>query len=431
MPRRRKLASIGSIVINFLRPELTIKCIESLRTVAPELKLYVGDQDDDNEKLKSYCEENHINYTKLPFDCGIGLSRNTLIEEARKDGCKYIMWGDNDFVYDFRFRVENALKILEHDKTVGIVGGAVIQNNRVQHYERIMYYNKAYRTACFIPLEYTSPEPEFAGDVDYYYCDMTFNFCVARIGIFSEEVCWDNEIKVKYEHSFFFLKFLEHSDLRVAYCPSMMVHHVHLNTPGYNNFRYRVSDGAIYARKLSVKTGFSINSPSWDYETERQLDFKKAQAESKPMIAAQSYYDTGEAPVAKLDERPQEIILADNSKPNFETLIDLIQKIKELQVDFVVLGKSCLDIVNRGDFSSESKSLHLGSHSINSLRISLLQLGFQKLNESEFAFDDYRIRVDFFTRPAKLYRLKHLDVKIPLPVVKYLETQFGRNWRQL
>jgi len=421
---KAKITDIGSIIINFLRPETTISCIESLRGEIPNLKIYIGDQDDDNSLLKNYCEARNINYIKLPFDCGIGVSRNTLVEKAKLDGCKYIMWGDNDFVYDSRFRLQNMLKVLNKDKKVGIVGGTVLKNNIVQHYERIIYYNEDYQTACFIPLEYTYPEVYYAGEVDYYYCDMTFNFCLARMEIFDENVRWDDEIKVKFEHSFFFCKYLKYSKFKVAYCPSVMVKHEHGKNDIYSGYRNRVSDGEAYARKLHLKTGFAINGQSWNHLTQDFFNFKKV-ASLNPIIISALKYNYLEKPPTK-----QKITEVSNKNIKFYSLLDIIQYLKEKKINFVLIDKSCLQVVRERRFKDDDKILYIGIEGIDVHSI-LINDGFKQEAENEYSYEDYKIILSSYTNTTKKFMVEYEEVNVPYPVISYLVKKYGRKWETL
>lgn len=423
MKYKGTISDIGSIVINFLRPEVTIKCLESLRNQAPHLKIYVGDQDDDNELLKDYCKSRKINYIKLPFDCGIGVSRNTLVEHAKSDGCKYIMWGDNDFVYDSRFRLQNALTILNKDKKVGIVGGTILKNEIVQHYERIIYYNKFYKTACFIPLEYTYPDAHYAKKVDYYYCDMTFNFCVARIEIFNEKVQWDNDIKVKFEHSFFFLKYLQYNKMRVAYCPSIMVKHEHGKCEIYNKYRNRVSDGDIYAKKLNLKTGFAINEPSWNHTNQNQFDFRRVAIESPTFISALKHNHMNES-IKKTTNKQVD------KKLSFYNILNIIQYLKEKNINFVIVDKSCLQAVRNGKFFEEGKVLYIATFNV-ALHEILINDGFIRYSENGYSLGDYKIIFSIYSGNTKKFMVEYEEINVPFPVISYLAKTFGNKWKTI
>lgn len=419
MKNKAKISDIGSIVINFLRPDVTIKCIKSLKMQTPDINIYVGDQDDNNAQLKNYCKENNINYIKLNFDCGIGVARNTLVESARKDGCKYIMWGDNDFVYDERFRVKNALNILDKDKKVGIVGGTILKNNIVQHYERVIYYNKFYQTACFIPLEYIYPKTYYANKIDYYYCDMTFNFCIARIEIFDKDVRWDDNIKVKFEHSFFFCKFLKHSKLRVAYCPSMMANHEHGRDDNYAKYRYRVSDGEVYAKKLKMKTGFAINDKSWNHVTQDFMNFRQVTSESPTYISALKY--------SLKNYENKNIQRVSNQFRNIHELLDFMI-CKDSSV--TIMKNTCLEAVKTQDFSYDTKELFIGTLNPDNLKAILLNYGFNQV-ENKYVLNDYIVNIEKFDGRTKNFIVSGFNYKVPFPVIGYLQKIYGKNWENI
>ena len=267
---------IGAICVNFFRPKETIKCISTLKKYAPGIKIYVGDQDKNNTELKTYCKKNNINHIPLKFDCGIGVGRNILIKHAKKDKMKFIFWGDNDFVYDHRFKLYHAKNVLSKVDNIGVVGGSLFKNNVLQHYERFLYYNKQQRMVISIPIEFTYTKSKILSGIPYYLCDMTFNFCLAKTEIFNNDVKWSENIKVRFEHNYFFIKLKEHSEYKVAYCPSMQTIHEH--NPGnnsYNKYRNRDSDYNAYSKELELDTLIELGSDScWNFVEKKVVPLK-------------------------------------------------------------------------------------------------------------------------------------------------------------
>ena len=108
-----KYNDIGVIVINFLRPDVTKQCILSLIKYAPDIQIYLGDQDKESlleEWAKDY---DTIHFYQLPYDCGISIARNKLVQKIQRNGLKYIMWIDNDFEFTENHNILDAKKILK------------------------------------------------------------------------------------------------------------------------------------------------------------------------------------------------------------------------------------------------------------------------------------------------------------------------------
>ncbi len=83
-----------AIIKTFLRDDYFFECYRSLKDAYPKLKVLVADSGYDTEEKTKFIKDNGIEYYKLPFDSGICVGRNFLIEKVKTP---YILVGDDDF----------------------------------------------------------------------------------------------------------------------------------------------------------------------------------------------------------------------------------------------------------------------------------------------------------------------------------------------
>lgn len=379
-----KYNNIGCMVINFLRPDATIKCIDSLLIQIPDIQIYLGDQDI-HSKLKDYYQIPNIHYYSLPYDCGISVARNQLITQALKDGCDYFMWIDNDFVFDNNFNLSHAITILEQNKKIGVVGGSLKKNGVLCNYERFMYYDRPRGILTYVPIKYTHPKPKYINDIEYYDCDITFNFCVAKKELWENpQLRWNEKIKVKYEHSTFFLLLQQYSNYKVAYCPSFSAHHEHVGTQQYQNFRMRSGDEEEFSNFFKLKCMFAIGEAGRDF-------IQKTPAINTPKIMENLQSEN-------IQEPKNDIELLNN-----HGLIPIL------------LNYSCLNIIKKKQI------------------ISPYYLGFKSEEELYDAkqITNQKHIYELYTLPTKPTQLNGAKILVPCSVITYLEKTFGKNWKRI
>ncbi|HED05563.1 MAG TPA: glycosyltransferase [Ignavibacteria bacterium] len=426
--------NVGSIVINLLRPDTTIQCISSLLKHANGIKIYCGDQDGDLN-LKKFCKSVDVRYIKLRKDCGIGVARNKLVEMALADGCEYFMWGDNDFIYNENLNLYHARAILEDNKGIGVVGGSLIEHNKVVHYEKYMYYDKKRRILTFVPINQCYPKTYIMnadpvtnktyylpGEISYKLCDITFNFCLAKKEVWrNNKIRWHNKIKVRFEHSYWFIMFQKYSKLKVAYCSSFQAIHKKFRTPEYDKFRNRDSDSTIYAKALGIDVMFSIGEASFDftalgqvsraYKIDKRAEVATSQLHYNNLMVTKDYVDR------KISENLLDIEISDYI--DTEKLQEFFRELISHNIKVIVVDKTCLSFINHGQF--RVTKLHLGTESdILPKQVTLLTTLANKFN--------IRISTITWESRTKIKKWKELDIHVPLPVVNYLEKLFGSGW---
>ena len=399
---------IGFIVINFLRPVSTKNCILSLRKHYPNVKIYVADQDKPCGEMIQFYEENYVEYYFVPHDCGVGYCRNLLLTKVKEP---FLMWGDNDFVFNEHSNILSGKTILEHNKDVGFVGGGIIKNGVIGHYERILSYIPEYGLLIYIPLELTEPAANFLGDTDFYYCDLTYNYVICKTKILQEndKLRWDERLKVAYEHTSLFLCLKQFSKYRVVYCPSMLVIHEHsFSNTQYNAFRTRTNADKIFAEIWDLKMNFTIGKGREIYERHELTSNKELK---KAVLDAEVSTET------KIDEIVTDMVI----KPSVEDVDDIESKFRHFLTilnddkrEFWLLNQTCLDCIKYRKISSDVIFLGVKDEKTKN----------DIIRTNELRKIDLNLNITVEKRQTKEFILYGISLLVPKPVVAYLEKEF-------
>jgi GT2 family glycosyltransferase len=245
-----------AIIKTFLRDDYFYECYNSLKKTYPEIKALVADSGNDSEEKTKFIKKNKINYTKLPFDSGICIGRNTLVKKVRT---KYVLIGDDDFKYTKDAMVQEMIDFLEAHPEYDLVGGRVKEGGRVRDYQGFM--NIDGRTFNFEKLELKNYEHCDKSGLDYKPCDITFNFFVAKTKAV-KQVLWDEKIKVRYEHSSFFMDF-KSAGHKVAFSPNPIVIHKPegiKTSKEYTGYRQRFNDNKVFFNRFDVERVVDMNN---------------------------------------------------------------------------------------------------------------------------------------------------------------------------
>lgn len=232
-----------AIIKTFWRDQYLYKCIKSLRKFYPDIKIIVGDDGYESIYKTKFLKKMKCEYIRLPFDCGITYGRNKLIEKAKT---KYVLIGDDDFEYNEDSPLYPMKKMLEK---FDIAGGRVNTLGKLENYQGSV--NKVGNTLIFKEFDLKDLK-EYKGML-YGECDIIFNFFIAKREVF-KKVKWDENIKVAYEHSDFFLD-AKDVGIKVAFLSEPIVKHKDENirdVANYTNFRSRKSDKDYFFKKHKI-----------------------------------------------------------------------------------------------------------------------------------------------------------------------------------
>lgn len=261
--------NITALVVSFLREDHLAYCLNTLRKQYPNIKIVVGDNGGYHDKKKKICKKYNAEYNKLPYDCGICVGRNRLID---KIDTKYVLVGDDDFYYDKDAKIVEMAKLLEKTD-FDLVGGRVKIRGNVHNYQGYMKHEAG--RLLYKKLELKDFKKE---NIRYKPCDITFNFFVAKKEALTD-VKWDEKIKVAYEHSSFFIKFKE-KGYKVAFTPDSVVGHKpkHIKMKPkrdkkYRKHRGRKTDKTRFFEKFRLHYAVDMNGNKAYRDRETDIDF--------------------------------------------------------------------------------------------------------------------------------------------------------------
>jgi glycosyltransferase involved in cell wall biosynthesis len=189
-------------------------------------------------------------YLELPFDVGISVGRNALLQEVRTP---YFILCDDDFIFDERTDLAHMRRLLDA-AGLDLLGGVYYDRSPFSGWDaaacimrldwqrlltmlgieipRITFYNfdscgaQKWKT---VDVVYTPPVVR---------CDYVSNFFLARTDQIRETVGgWDASLKLS-EHRAFFLK-AKQCGLRVGHTEEVGVQHFRELSPLYSSYRQR------------------------------------------------------------------------------------------------------------------------------------------------------------------------------------------------
>jgi GT2 family glycosyltransferase len=272
------MKNLTAIVISFLRPEYTKKCITSLQKTHPKIQILVGENGKYDDNLFKFLKKRNIPYFLMPFDSGVGFARNRLMDEVKTE---FVLVGDDDFFYTEEACVDKMVKFLEKHDEFDLIGGRIFERGQIRNYQGFM--QKQGDMLRYQKLDLDRCELDKKSGIHYQACDLTFNFFVARHDRI-RDVRWDEKIKVAYEHSDWFLNAKAHG-ISVAFTSdAVVIHKPKLQKQvddKYFVFRNRNSDREYFFKKHKIAKLVDMNDRSDEirffadkYYALRSLDFE-------------------------------------------------------------------------------------------------------------------------------------------------------------
>lgn len=166
----------------FIRPKTLDKCLTSIRSYYPDVKILVA-----NDGPDSIVNDKADQIFDLPFDVGLSAGRNHLLDKVKSE---FVMFIDDDTIFSETSKVEDMLSVLHNNSEIDLVAGKIRGNSFCGTLEKengTLFRNiGSYRSTV-------------AGFKIY---DYVLNLFVARTSKI-KEVLWDEELKIV-EHMDFF-----------------------------------------------------------------------------------------------------------------------------------------------------------------------------------------------------------------------------------
>ena len=308
------MRNVTAIIISFLRTEYTQKCIASLREMYPDIKIRVGENGHYSEDMAVFCKEKNAEYIELPFDSGVCVARNRLVEGVETE---YVMVGDDDFYYqenkDTKPMVKEMVDFLEIMGNFDLIGGRIFENGELRDYQGFFEEGNGFLRYHKLDLSEgfdTAKLP--SGEMKYKEVDLTFNYFVARTEKV-KQILWDEKIKVAYEHSSWFLDFKE-AGFKVAFSPEPVVLHkpkITSKYPEYMNYRIRKDDKKRFFERHNLRFIEDMNGNiDFPYSKEEidKIDFlittfKRKDSLEKLLFSITEFYPNAKITIADQNER--------------------------------------------------------------------------------------------------------------------------------
>lgn len=242
------MKNLTALIVSFYRTEYLELCVKSLHETYPEINIIVGNNGPEDKRKEEICREFNAKYYQLPFDCGICVGRNMLVDKIKTP---YTLIGDDDFFYNKESGVDKLLRAVEWRGTgYHLVGGRIKEGGIVRNYQGFIHDNGNH--FLYEKLDDKYLNTEYPIEVD-----LTFNFFVAKT-VMIRDVRWDEKIKVAYEHSSFFID-AKRRGYKIGYIGNAIVDHkppIKIKNveeyQKYRLYRYRKNDKKRFFEKYKL-----------------------------------------------------------------------------------------------------------------------------------------------------------------------------------
>lgn len=246
------IKNLTAVLITFLRPEYTKKCVDSLLENYKGIKIIVGENGEYSEDMHRFLKERNIPYKIFPFDSGICIARNQLVDECETE---FVLVGDDDFFYKKESKVNEMLIFMKNHKEFALLGGRISERNVVRNYQGYISFEGDHIHYSPVNLQKDKFYFDKKSGLNYLKCDLTFNYFVARVKDI-KPYKWDEKIKVAWEHSDWFIQ-LRKNNVPIAFSPDPVVIHkpegvYPAKKELYQTYRMRLSDKEHFFNKHKV-----------------------------------------------------------------------------------------------------------------------------------------------------------------------------------
>ncbi len=201
---RKSKVAIG--IKTFMREESLFKTLDSIEKHFPyPYRFYIADDGDISEEKEYRYQQLEIQghmIIRLPFNSGISLGRNMITKKAKED---YILITDDDISLNDSESIERMKKILDSKEDIGLCAGMIHQENGDPFGGKD--YSRGLRLEIDKNVLFRHRSEGNLSKLDgtlFNYADQVVNFFLAKKEIFND-ICWDDRIKIEYEHMDFFL----------------------------------------------------------------------------------------------------------------------------------------------------------------------------------------------------------------------------------
>jgi hypothetical protein len=240
--------SLTTVFVTMMRQAHARRFIESIRHVHPDLPITVAEQADPPGELTDL-EAGGVRRLLLPFDTGLGKSRNHLIESVETD---YFLLADDDFFVTAPLPLRQALRFLQAHPDVVFLGGHVTDvvyvpggttRRKDDRRDSNLALDTTGRGVVLLPREIVGGPRIVFEDEEFEQCDYVANWGLGRTKFFKDTgFRWSEKIKIGIEHLDFFLRLkILHPEVKVYCWQKLKIeHHRHRDREdAYDHYRRR------------------------------------------------------------------------------------------------------------------------------------------------------------------------------------------------
>lgn len=128
-------------------------------------------------------------------------------------------------------------------------------------------------------------------------------------------------------------------------------------------------------------------------------------------------------------------IFVPGTEQQYERIVaNLVKDLQRCHCNYWLARESCLDTINKQRILTTPGNVYLGVNNPADKKILIDFLKFLGAREAVGYFQLRCLKVYVITEPVKqtkIMTLYNLPVNVPMPVVQYLEEQFGQEWKKL
>jgi len=228
---------VAIIYTTFLRDELMKKTLESIvYNWRDNYVLLIGDQNKENRRFnvspRFGLSNRNIKFWNLPYDCGLSVARNYLVNKAYEMGIKYVLISADSIQFTDKYNFTPIIDFLKSNPKYAKVGFN-LENRQNFTYDLEIHpkYNK------FVVIK-PRREPISHNNIEYTPCDLCCNFCLVKTAILKEIAPYDPELKLaEHEDQSYRLK---QAGYKTFWTDSISAEYINDKPPEYDIMRKRL-----------------------------------------------------------------------------------------------------------------------------------------------------------------------------------------------
>lgn len=179
------------LITAYNRPLALEKTVSSIRKLFPEVSIFIGDNST-KPPAEPFRKRDRVVYIRLQPDFGLSATRNYLVDVADRAGFEFVLFCDDDFIFDERSNIQELRDLL--DQGWDLASGHMARDNRPM---------------CAGRFEFT----EDGGIIHHLFCQdgdgpqhMDFGGTLLAGHVSTFQKCrWDDRLKVG-EHFDFYVR---------------------------------------------------------------------------------------------------------------------------------------------------------------------------------------------------------------------------------